>query len=387
MVRSSFSFVAGAARALSRMRASGARRSVAAMTILAVFASVPVFAPIAFAQDSTDTPPPPKKPKKKKKTKPAPSASATTDDTAAAASSAPAEPTPAPSAAPAPEPSASAAPSASASAAPSLPDTPTVEYDISDTTELPGKTYLFAGLRYRANIVPQALINLFADEGATFTSNSIGAEFEIRKGGQSTIPWLQYTDYNTGDILFLQKGKDPTNPAFYSLINSSLKSIYAGVDELWSVGDRHVAFEFGFGVGVGVVFGSLGDNWVYANANGQGPVVASNGLHLTPCGVNQQNFGCNVGDHQGATTAKVGGYNEANWFNGGPVPVFLPYISPEIGLRYKPIKPLLIHVDAGFSLTGFWIGASVDYGLERKEEQTAPGAHKSSLGPSLHDTL
>lgn len=380
MVRSFFSSAADAGRAFSR-------RSVAAVAILTAFASVPLLAPMAFAQDATDTQTPPKK--KKKKPKAAPSASATSDDKAAAAASSAPPPEPAPSAAPLPEPSASAASSASPSEPKALPDNPTAgAYDASDTTELPDKTYLFVGLRYRANVIPQALVNLFTDEGATFTSNSFGAELDIRKGNQSTIPWIQYTDFNTGDILFLQKGKDAGNAAFYSLINSSLKSVYAGVDELWSVGDRHLAFEFGFGVGIGVIFGSLGDNWVYANNNG--PIVASNGLHLAPCppsnGMNQP-FGCNVGDHQGATTPKVGGYNEANWFSGGPVPVFLPYLSPEIGLRYKPIKQLETRLSVGFSLTGVWFGLSADYGLERKEEETPPGAHKASFATSVHDTL
>jgi hypothetical protein len=68
--------------------------------------------------------------------------------------------------------------------------------------------------------------------------------------------------------------------------------------------------------------------------------------------------------------------------------VFLPYLSPEVGLRYKPIKELETRLSVGFSLTGVWFGLSADYGLERKPDETPGGAsHKSSLRSSVHDTL
>jgi hypothetical protein len=380
MARSPSPFVARAGSAISQPRQ---RRTAAAVAMLLVLA----IAPLALAQtDTSPTPAAAPAKHKKKKAKPAASASASASATEDATPPPAPAPTPEP---PAPEPSASASASAApaVSAAASLPDTPSFEVDNTNTTEDPNKRYIFVGLRYRGTIVPQFLESLFVNEGATIYSNTIGAEIDIRKGGQSMIPWIQYTDYNTGDMLFLQKGQDPNDAAFYSVVNSSLKSIYVGIDELWSTPiANHLDFEYGFGVGVGFIFGGLQNDWVYQSANG--PFTASNGLRLAECPSQNGQRGCQTADHQNATVAKVGGYAEPNWFNGGAVPVFLPHIAiPQLSLRYKPITQLETRLSIGFSLTGFWFGLSADYGLEHADEASSAATHKSSFGPTVRDTL
>src|SRR5258708_25446966 len=208
----------------------------AAVVLLAICA-----APIAFAQTPT--------PKKKKGAKPAASASASaTEDT-------PPPPPPAPEQAPSDSSSKDSAPKddakstktdASASAASG--------WDSSDTREDRNKKYQFIGLRYRGTIIPQFFESLFVDDGATVYSNSIGIEWDRRQDGQSMIPWLMYSDYGMGDTLFLTKGKDPNLNTEYSVVNSSLKALYVGIDELWSMPlADHLEFEYGFGVGIGVV--------------------------------------------------------------------------------------------------------------------------------------
>src|SRR5262249_1548914 len=143
---------------------------------------------------------------------------------------------------------------------------------------------LFLGLRYRGDVVPKFMLNLFVDEGATIYSNSIGAELDIRKDGFSLIPALSYTEYGTGDILFKEKNK-PDIPGNYSLVNSSMKSLYATVDLLWSTKiQKNLEFEYGAGFGLGVIFGDLETNWVYDQGpNGNSPLVASNGHHYAAC--------------------------------------------------------------------------------------------------------
>jgi hypothetical protein len=282
------------------------------------------------------------------------------------------------------------------------------ETDITDTREDPDRKYYFIGFRYRGTVIPQFIENLFVDDGATVYSNSIGIELDMRHAGNSLIPWIQYVDYNTGDILFLQKGQQDI-AANRSIVNSSLKAIYLGVDELWSVPivPTKVDFEIGFGVGIGGVFGTLSNNWVYVddslNANRQhnGELRSSNGNYYSKCTTASPTFvppngdasdasnGCNPANHTTQSPAKVFSnghyYIEPNWFNGGSVPVVFPLINvPEIGVRIKPIKQLEFRVDTGFGLTGFWFGASVDYGLEKVE---TPETHKSGLQPRFHDTL
>jgi hypothetical protein len=247
---------------------------------------------------------------------------------------------------------------------------PREEWNIKDVTEVPGKTYLFIGARYRGNVIPKFMLNMFVDEGATFYSNSIGIELDMRKDGFSLIPALSFTEYGTGgDVLFKEKGsKDIAGN--YSFVNSGMKAIYATADLLWSVKiSKNVDFEYGAGFGLGVVFGDLANNWVYKD-DPNGPLVGSNGTHYSKCtaeGQGGSQSGCNKADHQNASTAKVGNYTEPGWLNGGSKPVIFPWISiPQIGLRFKPIKQFEGRLGLGFSLTGFWFGLNGAYGLEQK---------------------
>ena len=240
---------------------------------------------------------------------------------------------------------------------------PHEEWDNKDVEELPGKNYLFIGARYRGNIIPQFMLNLFVDKGATIYSNTIGFELDKRKDGFSIIPALSFTEYGTGDILFKEKNSKDI-PGNYSFVNSSMKAIYATVDLLWSTKiSKNVDFEYGAGLGLGIVFGSLANNWVYRDPKG-----ALGGFSKCQTeGQGGPGKGCNKADHQNAETAKVGDYTEKSWFDGGAKPVLFPWISvPQIGLRFKPVKQFEGRLGLGFALTGFWFGLSGGYGLEQK---------------------
>jgi hypothetical protein len=148
-----------------------------------------------------------------------------------------------------------------------------------------------------------------------------------------------------------------------------MKAIYGTADLLWSVKlNKNFDFEYGAGFGLGIVFGDLQNNWVYEDPTG--PLAASNGKHYSKCETEGQNgplSGCNKANHQNASTAKVGGYTEPSWLNGGSKPVLFPWISvPQIGLRFKPVKQFEGRLGLGFSLTGFWFGLNGSYGLEQK---------------------
>jgi hypothetical protein len=322
------------------------------------------------------------KPKKPDSTTSAPAASA----------SAPSADEPAPAPAPTPAPAASSTaeatpPKSEAAATSSTKATATAtakessDVDVTDTREDPNIRYYFIGLRYRGTIIPQFLMNLFVDEGATIYTNLFGVELDMRKGGQSMIPWIAYADYTMGDTLFHQRGGNSTglhgDPGNYSVVNSSLKMVYLGLDELWSVPideSHHWDFEFGFGVGVGFVFGDLVNNWVFVdNSAMPTSVKGSNGIYYARCPSELDPMtGCNRLDHQNATIAKVGGYKEPFWFSGGSVPNIFPNIwFPTLNIRYKPIKQLETRLGVGFSLTGFWWGLSADYGLEKTDRKKA----------------
>jgi hypothetical protein len=244
---------------------------------------------------------------------------------------------------------------------------PAETWDIKDVEELPGKTYFFAGLRYRGNVIPQFMINMFVDEGKTVYTNMMGAEFELRKDGFSMIPALSYHELGTGDILF--KEKNTSNIAGnYSVVNSSMKLLYAQVDLLWSTKlHKNVEFEYGAGFGLGAVFGDLQNNWV-KRGTGDRSLQAETGERFVRCDVVEgPGTGCNRADHQNSDVDKVGSYTESSWVNGGSKPNVFPWISfPQIGLRFKPIKNFVGRLGLGFALTGFWFGLSAQYGLEQK---------------------
>jgi len=252
--------------------------------------------------------------------------------------------------------------------APMLVEPPSYESTSTDVAELPGKAYYYLGLRYRGNVVPKAVMNLFVDGGATIYSNSVGIEFEARKDNFSLIPALTYTEYGTDNILFLEKGKPADLAGNWNNIKSSLKAFYATADLLWSTKmGRYAAFEYGAGFGLGYVFGDLETSWVYEDAKGP---YEGGGRRYSPCTTaTAAQVGCKPVDHSNATTAKINHYVEPSWFDGGSRPSLFLHISPQIGVRVKPAKEFQARVGLGFSLTGFWFGISGDYGLERALEK------------------
>lgn len=241
--------------------------------------------------------------------------------------------------------------------------------NMSDVSETPERTYLFAGLRYRGVVLPKFLLDAFVDGGQTIYSNNIGLELDIRKNGFSIIPSLTYSEFSTGDILYKDKGAADF-VGNYAVGNSSLKAIQATVDLLWSTKiHRMIDFEYGIGLGVGFVFGDLLNNWVkegtgnpqYSNA-GKTYVQCSEEEVRTP----STGSGCNTRDHQASKVARVGGYLEPSWANGGSKPNVIPWVAiPQIGLRFKPIKQFESRLSLGMALTGFWFGFSGSYGFER----------------------
>ena len=247
---------------------------------------------------------------------------------------------------------------------------PRETWDNKDVEELPGRTYLFVGLRYRGTIIPQFMQNIFVDEGKTVYSNTIGAELDIRKDGFSLIPALSYQELGTGDILFKEKNsKDIAGN--YNLVNSSMKVIYATADLLWSTKiSKNVEFEYGAGFGVGFVLGDLVTNWVKYDTSGNAPLRNDAGQGFTKCtAVEPAGTGCNKADHQNSENDKVNNYVEPSWFSGGSRPALFPWIAlPQIGLRFKPIKQFVGRLGLGFSLTGFWFGLSGQYGLEKERK-------------------
>jgi len=101
--------------------------------------------------------------------------------------------------------------------------------DELDVTEKDAQKYYFIGLRYRGQLIPKAFIDIFVQGGESVYTNSIGLELDMRKDGFSLIPNITFTDYGTGNMLFLQQGKSGADVGNWSMVNSSLKVLYFGL--------------------------------------------------------------------------------------------------------------------------------------------------------------
>ena len=226
--------------------------------------------------------------------------------------------------------------------------------------ELPGKTYMFVGARYRAIILPKFMMNLFGDGGKTVLVHGFGPEFAIRKNAFEYNLSIWYAGYGMDDTPFKSK-TDGVNA--WELVNSHLKSIFFTSDFLWSQDfSPEFALNYGMGGGFGIIFGDLNR---YQAKPGSAAADGNTGAGFVACnGKNDPDFSGNTSycdssnDHY-----KSLGYTEPSWANGGSKPILFPWFVLQTGLRYKPHKNFAARFDAGFGTSGFFLGLGLDYGL------------------------
>jgi hypothetical protein len=234
-------------------------------------------------------------------------------------------------------------------------DAPVSEDVAGSPVEKKGETYYFVGARYRGIILPQFMMNMFADGGQTLYVNSFGAEFGIRKDDFEILPSIWYADYGMDPTPFKSKS-DP--PEAWELVESNLKVLFLTADFLWStpIGPQF-AINYGAGAGFGLVFGDIIRNDAYF----PGGAATSDGSGLVPCGGPG-----GVGAAQQPGACPIDGqydYNEPSWTNGGSKPVIFPWLVAQTGLRYKPHRNFVGRLDLGFGTSGFFFGLGADYGL------------------------
>ncbi len=219
--------------------------------------------------------------------------------------------------------------------------------------EQPGKTYYGVGLRYRAIIVPKFMMNLFGDGGRTILANGIGPEFIIRKDAFEYEFSAMFTGYGMDPTPF-KASSDP--PEAWEIVQSKLKVLYLTADFNWSHDFvPEFALNYGFGAGVGFVWGDLFRTQAYpgpgANTStGEGflPCIGKGNPNAQYCGTDNEHYN---------------GYTEPNWANGGSKPIIFPWLALQTGVRYKPHRNFIARFDAGFSTSGFFFGLGADYGL------------------------
>ncbi len=259
--------------------------------------------------------------------------------------------------------------------------------DPTDPHEEDSKDYYFLGAFYRHSFIPTFMIDLFTQEATRARNPGFGLEFTMRKAGFSIITSLFYQRFAV-DGPFLANG-DP--PAQVEFIESDLFTVMGGVDFMWSTPINDMfSFEYGMGVGLGVVGGDMVRTEAYpddgpGSVGGFSPCVGpgtvqpgspasagGGGFCDAPSGSTQSVDYTDRDGGRHTVQTNIDGQRGAQyhikarrWTNGGSVPnVWFRLSLPHIALRFKPIHQFQMRVDGGFDIfSGFFVGGALAYGF------------------------
>jgi hypothetical protein len=223
----------------------------------------------------------------------------------------------------------------------------------NSAVEEQGKTYRFVGARYRAIIVPEFMLHLFADGGRTVVVHSFGPEFAIRKDAfeYNLGMWLAF--YSMDDTAF--KGKSDGVEA-WEIVSASTKILYLTADFMWTHQfSPQVGLNYGVGAGFGIVFGDIHRNQAFP-ASGDPNQDPNTWTKCAPTAKGTSMYCDGTNDH-------YGDYTEPSWANGGSKPILFPWLTLQTGMRFKPSRSFAGRLDLGFGTSGFFLGIGGDYGL------------------------
>jgi hypothetical protein len=222
------------------------------------------------------------------------------------------------------------------------------------------KSYYTVGLRFRGLFIPKFMIEAFGDGGTGVFAPSIGPEFGIRRNGFEYVFAINYTSY----VMTHQPFKAPSDPQeAMELVDAHLKVLYFTADFQWSTQvSPAVAWTYGGGAGLGIVWGPLYRVQAYPSASAEngwdycpGPATATS----PPI---QQQY-CQPDPDLGSDPQHWPGYAEPSWANGGSKPMLFPWLAIQTGLRIKPDPKFVMRFDVGLGFGQLWFGVGADYGI------------------------
>jgi len=288
------------------------------------------------------------------------------------------EPAPVAEPAPAAEPAPTApSPAQTAQAAP-----PAAEASINLTQNLEPedsgqrRPMWFFGGQYRHHWVPTGIQEIFMDQAPNIKGPGYGVLASRRNvDGFSLTFGLAYTDYGF-EGFFREKGDDLGETEY---VKSDMSLWHVTSSFMWSTEFLGVlAFEYGFGLDLGLVFGDINRTEAYLDQSaGWRPCTAAGDpVNLTDDGVPY----CDQPQEMGATTdpsdKKGAHYNVdvGKISGGGSIPdIFLVPAIPQLAIRFQPIRNVALRLEAGYGIVQFWVGASLLVGFETGEvPHTAP---------------
>ncbi len=223
-----------------------------------------------------------------------------------------------------------------------------------------GATYSL-GWRFWYHGVPTFIVGLFAKiEGSWGGGGGVvtGPEFAYRNGAVEIILGLQYAGYYA-DYGHLHGLNEPLTAT--EQIKVDLWSIQVTSHFLYGIrANRYFEFQIGAGIGAGGMSGSLNRYQARQAMTPSGWAACSQAeaVPSEPCNSNVNSHFAGQVDSQGRGT---GGFQENNWVTagGGYVPLILPWLSlPHMAFHIRPHRHFDIRLEGGFSLIGFYGGAT-----------------------------
>lgn len=242
-------------------------------------------------------------------------------------------------------------------------DAPDEEYiDSTDPRELEDVDYFFLGAMGRGVIIPGFIQSLFVEGGIDGFNPGAGLSFNWRRNDFNVVANVWWNNAQA-DGFFRGNGDPPSEQEY---VDVDLGAIFVNVEFMWSFPlTDWFAFELGFDLGVGFIYGDLVRTEAYDTD--PGPDEA-----WEPCNgpSDPAQPGCQDRDAMldGPCYDTMGGHfgcREPNWLTeGGDTPLVFPWVSlPHIALRFKPIRQVQIRIDGGYGLYNFFFGGSVYYGF------------------------
>jgi hypothetical protein len=209
------------------------------------------------------------------------------------------------------------------------------------------------GLRYRGLLLPKPVLNWFVEGGKTVYVNAVGPELSIPDGNGEYLlsAWLAF--YSMSPVAL--KGNGDVEQA-WEIVESQMKSLYLTVDHLWHTPlTERLALSYGGGAGLGFFFGELKRTQAVLEGGGS----PGNPDDYAACSaLNQPNA-----RYCDASNDHYDGYGEPNWLHGGSKPVVFPWLSGQVGLRYRIHDKLVTRLDVGVATSGLFLGLGADYSL------------------------
>lgn len=204
-------------------------------------------------------------------------------------------------------------------------------------------------------VVPSFLLKLILDASPTVFNPAFGAAITRRNpDGVSWVLGLGYSGYGF-DGPFRLSG-DPELDTEYVDSNLGLLNVRGML--LWTATiSKAFAFEYGVGIELGVVLGSMKRTEAYRDAGGNyhactAPLTPDLSYCEPPTNpILRTNAYNEDGAHYGVTEERV-------------PPVAAALMIPALALRYAPIDKLAIKIEASFGLMQFTFGLSAAYALD-----------------------